>query len=177
MTDSAPTAPKPLFVNPYADSPDDGTRFNAQVDSEEYNYVKCIRPKQGTMVTTINTLYHKLVLELKRRGIKDLTNQQQFEDFVARCVIVLPEEINKQNNELNLTKLVESAVGAVPGILANLSGSTSGGDVREASTSHDGRGTQGTSLPNPSAPHEQSNIPSSSEGTVVKPKRIRKSKG
>lgn len=74
------------FINPYQGCEKDGNgvRLQTYIPAEEYRYVQRIRGgRHGTMATTINILFAKLVAALKERGISDFTHEQQFEEFVA----------------------------------------------------------------------------------------------
>lgn len=89
----------PKFSQPYTDiisnwSDDEQvSRLNNNIPKEEYRLVKHLRPEQGTMSFTINHLWKKLCDELRKRQITDYSRVRDFEDFVTRSVLVLPEEL------------------------------------------------------------------------------------
>ena len=87
------TKPASQFKNPYAGIEKTGRfhRIGVSVSLED-NILKVIRPAQGTIDGAVNTLYKKLINELRKRGIVDNTSVEQFEDFIIRCELVLPEE-------------------------------------------------------------------------------------
>lgn len=99
------------FQNPYkgveALPSQERFRFQSHVPEERFNYFKGLRLKQGTIIITVNTLIEKLYHELKRRGIKDLTDRQQFESFIVNCQLVLPDEVDqsKWNSAANYANL------------------------------------------------------------------------
>lgn len=81
------------FKNPFqglSDSDPGVARINSNVPREDYEFIRRIRPDGGTIVTTVNTLWLKLINELKRRNITDFTRVHDFEDFILRCAIILP---------------------------------------------------------------------------------------
>lgn len=161
------TSPNPTgFCNPYQfkdktlQKP--MTRFNTDCDLDEYEFIKCIRPAQGTMAATINTLFHKLVLELKRRNILSLANRQEFERFVADCVITLPSE--KESNQNGNNTNSNSPTDGESRILADTPRISTGGSDRQTDAPNDNPRTSGESATNPNSSHKQSNLPSSSSG-------------
>lgn len=85
------------FTNPYKDArrleADDPRRLVSDIARADFDYVKCLRTTQGTITTTVNILFQKLVNELKRRGITDISDKRRFEDFVVRCRLILPEDV------------------------------------------------------------------------------------
>src|SRR6478736_1592256 len=62
-------------------------RAPASIGKSDYEFIRGIRPATGTVNTTQNLLWSKLVIALKRHGINSITNQSEFESFVANCVI------------------------------------------------------------------------------------------
>ncbi len=89
------------FKNPYlpaSEKRDEGKfcRFNTDVDKEEYNFVRLIRPQQGTMAITITTLFHKLVQSLKAQDITNIADCKRFEHFVSNCTIQLQTQNESQ---------------------------------------------------------------------------------
>lgn len=92
---------KPVFVNPYAaiDRGDDNanvTTVVCKIATDDYNYVKCIRPSLGTNTGVIGNLWKKLINELKRRNITDVSDIDQFEQFVTGCHIISDEEYRER---------------------------------------------------------------------------------
>jgi len=86
------------FINPYISSEKNGDamRLQSHIQRDDYLLVKLIRPSTGTVTTTVNTLWWKLIEALKSRGITDVTKQKEFEAFVANCVIILPTEAKRK---------------------------------------------------------------------------------
>ena len=49
----------------------------------------------GTIQITVNLLLQKLIHELDRRNITDITDETAYERFVADCVLALPSECGR----------------------------------------------------------------------------------
>lgn len=62
-------------------------RAPASIGKTDYEFIRGIRPSTGTVNTTQNLLWYKLVKALKSHGITSITNQSDFESFVANCII------------------------------------------------------------------------------------------
>lgn len=78
------------FQNPYENVPDEGvSRINSDVPTDEYKMVQRILTERGTIQTTVNLLWNKLINELKRRGITDYTHAEEFRNFVTNSNLVL----------------------------------------------------------------------------------------
>lgn len=113
---------EPNFANPYKGieslPSEERFRFQSHVPEERFNYFKGLRLKQGTIIITVNTLIEKLYHELKRRGVKDLTDRQQFEQFVTQCQLVLPGEVNPElyNSASKLPNISSSTTGESDGV-------------------------------------------------------------
>lgn len=142
--------PPKKFENPYQGCQKNGTskKYNADGDINDYNYIWMIRPQVGTMATVMNTLFQRCVLELKRRGIKDITDKNAFEFFVANCVICLPSELNQTNYDDARTNRPSSPTGGID--------QTASGESNRRTASSTGE------LP-ANASHQQSDLPSGSE--------------
>lgn len=86
----------PTFSNPFKpelhEKPDEVYRLNARIPRWAINRVKKCHLHDGTVETTITLLWNKLCYELDQRNIQGDLDDQRFEDFVARCVLVLPNE-------------------------------------------------------------------------------------
>lgn len=83
-----------MFTNPYSVpvqnfSGDDKnvTRAPATFDVRDYNFIRSIRPVNGTVNTTQCILWKRLCDALRAAGIVDLTSQREFEDFVMNLQI------------------------------------------------------------------------------------------
>ncbi len=72
-------------------------KLNSNVPLEKYNAIKQLRLKEGTIQTTINLLWEKLIYECNVRGITDFQQSPAFERLVAESRFVLPEELNSGN--------------------------------------------------------------------------------
>lgn len=75
------------FDNPYPSG--EGSRVQTWVSAEDYKFVQRIRVEKGTITTTINILFDKLVRELRARGITDYTDVKDFENFVVNSKLTL----------------------------------------------------------------------------------------
>jgi hypothetical protein len=62
-------------------------RAPASIGKADYEFIRGIRPSTGTVNTTQNLLWSKLVTALKKHGITSITNQSEFESFVANCLV------------------------------------------------------------------------------------------
>lgn len=78
------------FTNPYehVDKQDNFVLLQSHVDPGDYNFIRCIRPKTGTVRTVMNLLWQKLVNSLKENGITDFSRCSDFESFVANIVFI-----------------------------------------------------------------------------------------
>lgn len=108
-----PIAQKPKMVNPYTKqthSLGEGLTTQAitiDIGTNDYNFVKLIRPTQGTISATVCTLWQKLVETCKARGITDITDADEFVKLVNTCVLVPKDEYDtliSQAAEGNLPK-------------------------------------------------------------------------
>lgn len=83
--------PPPRFANPFPGclkrSPS-AMRINAVIPTEVFNRVKQCRLESGTVQTTINLLWLKLVDALDKKGITGYEDVREFEQFVLRSVLV-----------------------------------------------------------------------------------------
>lgn len=73
------------FTNPYAGchkESDRPTRLNLDIRTEDYDFINDLRKRQGTMTATFGIIFQKLVNELKKRGIHDITKRREFEHFI-----------------------------------------------------------------------------------------------
>ncbi len=100
-----------MFENPYKDCDyysHTGSRITADLDKEDFNFIRALRPRDGTLQTTVNLLWQKLVEELKSRGIVPYSeaNRKAFEEFVTTCRFMLPSEIERAREEAT-EKVVE----------------------------------------------------------------------
>ncbi len=83
------------FVNPYLNVPEEQlVRMQTSIDGADYRYPQALRLSKGTINTTVNILFKKLVTECRRRGMVDFTNCDEFETFVANCAIVAEDEVD-----------------------------------------------------------------------------------
>lgn len=89
------TLPPPRFANPFAGLKGDPTAatVNCILPKEAFVRVKQCRLEGGTIQTTMNHLWIKLIDLLERKQIYGYESVREFEDAVKRSVLVLPEEI------------------------------------------------------------------------------------
>ena len=86
-----PTIPK--FTDPYKGR-EQTTRIQSNIDPVDYNFIRSIRPSNGTIITTVNILWSKLVTTLKQHGITQYSDVNKYEHFVLNCTLVLPDSVN-----------------------------------------------------------------------------------
>ena len=80
------------FENPYKSVDEEFlVRLQSHIQKEDYEMIKLIRPNTGTVTTTVNMLWRKLIDALVAQGITDISSREQFEHFVANSQLVLPE--------------------------------------------------------------------------------------
>lgn len=109
--------PDKHFESPFkGQTTSDFLKLNCEIPPAAYNRVKACRLSHGTITTTMQLLWQKLIDELDKRNIRDWGDVKQFEHFVANAELRLPGEL----------------------------GSTFIGAHREADTSHDGQGASGS---------------------------------
>lgn len=144
---------KSKLTNPFRGiekaEPDGFRRVNTSVDKENYSMLRRIRPEAGTIDATFNQLYCKLIQQLRSRGITDYTQVEQFEDFVMRSVLVLPEELT--NNKHHGPESTTSGPGSTEPSL-----------VQQTETSNVPPGTPGGNQPYSAPPRQPTSLPSSS---------------
>lgn len=90
--------PKLKFVNPYNLPSIEVQQIVADIGVNDYNFIKCIRPKNGTLTGVVCILWKKLVEECRARGITDFNQTDEFEQFVLTCKLV-PESEAKERKE------------------------------------------------------------------------------
>lgn len=74
----------PKFDDPYKPIPDDNRkRFVSMVSTEDYLFIKSVRPQTGTIQNTVNYMVKWLVNELKHRNITDHSRYADYEQFVV----------------------------------------------------------------------------------------------
>lgn len=69
-------------------------RINADVAGSDFRFLQQLRipDSVGTTQTIVNLLWQKLCYECRKRGITSIVQQEQFEHFVANCILRLPGE-------------------------------------------------------------------------------------
>ncbi len=103
------------FTNPYAGSEKDTlATLVIRISPDDYNFIKCIRPQQGTLSITVTLLWHKLCNELRLRNITDVSSSEQFEQFITNCRLVDGPDASRLPNGSTqgiVTKALGSDVG------------------------------------------------------------------
>lgn len=82
-----------------------GTRLQSVIKTEDYQFVQGLRLKTGTITTTVNILWAKLVKTLKEHGIVDIKNREEFEDFVTNCKLTLNNEEHGHKTKTNKRRI------------------------------------------------------------------------
>lgn len=97
--------PPPRFANPFQGLKGDPTAatLNCLMPEEAFKRVKRCRLESGTIQTTMNLLWIKLINLLEKKGINDYSDVREFEDAVQRSVLVLPEDINGERSSSGST--------------------------------------------------------------------------
>ena len=97
--DSIPTVPlapqAPRFANPFQGLKGDPTAatVNCLMPKEAFVRVKQCRLEGGTIQTTMNLLWIKLINLLERKQIYGYESVREFEDAVQRSILILPEDL------------------------------------------------------------------------------------
>ena len=63
-------------------------RAPATIGKDDYNFVRSIRPANGTVNTTQTIMWKKLCDALKLAGITDISSQRDFEEFIVNLRVV-----------------------------------------------------------------------------------------
>lgn len=89
--------PPPRFANPFQGLKGDPTAatVNCVMPEEAFKRVKRCRLESGTIQTTMNHLWIKLIDLLEKKGIHDYADVREFEDAVQRSILVLPEDYKR----------------------------------------------------------------------------------
>ena len=83
------------FTNPYL-SAESTQQISAEFDSNDYNLIKSIRPKQGTVTTTMSLLWKQLCYELRQRNITNWeTDCKSFLEFMRGFRIISEDEFDR----------------------------------------------------------------------------------
>ena len=77
------------YTNPY-EGLEVTVRIQSNINPDDYNFIRSIRPNSGTVITTVNILWHKLVTTLKQHGITQYSDLARFEHFVNNCELTVP---------------------------------------------------------------------------------------
>lgn len=87
--------PPKRFANPFQGLKGDPTAstVNCILPKEVFVRVKQCRVEGGTIQTTMNHLWIKLVQLLDRKGITGYEYVREFEDAVQRSILVMPEDL------------------------------------------------------------------------------------
>ena len=85
----------PRFTNPFQGLKGDPTAatVNCLMPKEAFVRVKQCRLEGGTIQTTMNLLWIKLINLLERKQIYGYESVREFEDAVQRSVLILPEDL------------------------------------------------------------------------------------
>jgi hypothetical protein len=131
------------FINPYKgcrEYDENAKKVTAVMPLDRWKYLKCIRVEDGTIQTTINLFFEKLINELARRGINSTAEQSKYEHFVANFELVLPGERNSITGSLSETSVGNDRPGVGGVCSENKDYPPIGGNVE----SHKGRGNRTT---------------------------------
>ena len=84
---------KVKFVNPYLDDSIPVQQVVADVGVDDYNLIKGIRLKNGTLTGVICILWKKLADECRARGIVDFKSTSEFEELIVNSTLVPNAEL------------------------------------------------------------------------------------
>ncbi len=101
-TKDIPTVPiAHRFTNPFQGLKGDpsAATVNCLMPKEAFVRVKQCRLEGGTIQTTMNLLWIKLINLLEKKGIMSYADVREFEDAVQRSVLVLPEDLGSNATE------------------------------------------------------------------------------
>lgn len=137
-----PEQSKKKFDYPYVLDFNDETQaysLTVKLSANEVNFIKGMRLRQGTLTVVTAHLFHKLVNELQRKGIRDFTNVDEFEQLVLTSKLVDAAEYDQllcDSTELNAIRTGGGAGGG-------LSHGTAGGAMSESGTLNERKRTSG----------------------------------
>ena len=100
------------FVNPYNDPGLEVQQVVADISVSDYNFIKCVRPRNGTLTGVVCILWKKLVEECRARGITDFNQVGEFEKLVLTCKLVPDEELELLKVEAARASLPKTRKGA-----------------------------------------------------------------
>jgi len=85
----------PRFANPFQGLKGDPTAatVNCLMPKDAFVRIKQCRLEGGTIQTTMNLLWIKLINLLDQKGILSYADVREFEDAVQRSVLILPEDL------------------------------------------------------------------------------------
>ncbi len=159
-----PLSPPPAkpFRNPYADVPEGKhALIQVKVDGHKYRTLQSIRPGNNTISAVIGTIFQKLMLTLEERDIRDMSNENELEDFINNVVLITKNEYEQlRADSSNFERLLESdnrsGVERRPPLGRGLHDSSTGGPDSQANAPVHGAGTQG---PRADSPPKQNVLP------------------
>lgn len=100
------------FKNPYLGVPEeDQRRINSDIGVDDWNLIRAVRLRGGSLTTTVNILFHRLCHELRTRGITDNSQHDRFEDFVSGCKLVPQDEYDQLVTESAQWRQQQAALG------------------------------------------------------------------
>ncbi len=149
----ATVALPPRFTNPFQGLKGDPTAatVNCLMPKEAFIRVKQCRLEGGTIQTTMNLLWIKLINLLEKKGIQSYADVREFESAVQRSVLVLPEDLTAGGGgrppaEPNSTVGVRDEPGAVEPVRSPVEGQSEQSDIpsdsAKGSTTRNKRGTK-----------------------------------
>jgi hypothetical protein len=98
-----PPQPQPNrdFGNPYMASAGHVNLSSLQtnVGTNDYNYIKTLRPTQSTMTALVGTFFQRFCAECRARNLEDFTQQSEFEQFVASLKITTEDEYEQLKSD------------------------------------------------------------------------------
>ena len=150
----------PILDNPYANHERLGlphmARVNTCVDARVIRDLMSMHPRPpGVVKNTVNILIFKLMAELKRRGIDNVSKQNEFITFLTECQLGLPGEL-LPSTEPDLQPRQPVNRGPIPA-------STATGPDLQTPQPHDPRGASGDGGQPPRPSQQQGGVQQTGE--------------
>lgn len=106
-------ATKLKFANPYLADDIPVQQVVADVSVADYNLVKGIRFRAGTLTGVICILWKKLCDECRARGITDMNSVEEFEKLVVTSKLIPKDEYDKLVAEASINIDKQAAEGTL----------------------------------------------------------------
>lgn len=126
--------PKSKFESPYKGQELAESHIQIMIGNADNNLIRSIRPRQGTLQTTVQILWNKLANELRKRNIIDGSSVDEFESFLTNSVLIDRDEYEQF---LEFQRLHDGPVGGTSGGTRKSSSKSNGRKRAKAIRSRD----------------------------------------